>query len=286
MWREKGQIQGVELGPTRVFKMLPWVIGIFEMQVHRMDEDLAQLCNEYYEHFGKQFFAQGPRLMRTIPIEQDVTPSQQTLSYDRVSGIIEAGQSFAVNDCVCKKEERILGGGCDFPLEVCIAIAPIPGIFENQPWGRPICKEEAYAVLEKAEQAGLVHMTSNVQNGHSFICNCCGCCCGVLKGINKLGMSSVVNSDFYSEIDAEPCTKCGLCGDYVCQVEAISEGDEAYQVDRRLCIGCGVCLETCPVEAIQLRPKPEAERVPSPVDDGAWMEERARIRGVDYSPYR
>ena len=86
MWREKGQIQGVELGPTRVFKMLPWVIGIFEMQVDRMDEELAQLCNEYYEHFGKQFFARGPRLMRTIPIEQDVTPSQQTLSYDRVSG--------------------------------------------------------------------------------------------------------------------------------------------------------------------------------------------------------
>ena len=286
MWREKGQIQGVELGPTRVFKMLPWVIGIFEMQVDRMDEELAQLCNEYYEHFGKQFFAQGPRLMRTIPIEQDATPSQQTLSYDRVSGIIEAGHSFAVNDCVCKKEERLLGNACKYPLEVCLAVAPVPNLFEHHPWGRPITKKEAYAVLDKAEDAGLVHLTSNVENGHAFICNCCGCCCGVLKGINKLGMSDVINADFYSEIDADLCTSCGDCADGVCQVSAISEGEEAYRVDRRLCIGCGVCIDTCDFVAIELKRKPEAERVAPPANDDAWSEERGRLRGVDFSAYK
>jgi Pyruvate/2-oxoacid:ferredoxin oxidoreductase delta subunit len=286
MWREKGQIQGAELGPTRVFKMLPWVIGIWEMQIDRMDEEFAKLSQEYYAHFGSEFFSKGPQLMRTIPIGQELTPTQQAMPYDRVSGIVESGQSFAVNDCVCKKEERILGHACEFPLEVCLAIAPIPGLFEKQPWGRPISKEEAYAVLEKAEQAGLVHMTSNVENGHAYICNCCGCCCAVLKGINKLGIEGVVNSDFYSEIDAENCTRCGLCGDFVCQVDAISEGDDAYQVDRRLCIGCGVCLETCPVEAIALQPKPEAERVPSPKDNDAWMDQRGAQRGVDFGPYK
>ena len=286
MWREKGQIQGAELGPTRIFKMLPWVIGIFEMQVHRMDAELAQLCNDYYEHFGAQFFAQGPRLMRTIPVEQDVTPTQQTLSYDRVSGIIEAGQSFAANECVCKKEERLLGNGCDYPLEVCLAVAPVPNLFEHHPWGRPISKEEAYAVLDKAEDAGLVHLTSNVENGHAFICNCCGCCCAVLKGINKLGMSNVINADFYSEIDADLCTCCGSCADGVCQVNAISEGDETYRVDRRLCIGCGVCIDTCDFVAIELMRKPEAERVAPVANDDAWIEERGRQRGVDFSAYK
>lgn len=286
MWREKGQIQGAELGPTRIFKMVPWLIGIWELQVGRMDQEFARLANEYWAHFGRQFFARGPSLMRTIPIEHEVSPTQQTMPYDRVSGILDGGQSFAVNDCVCKKEERILGKGCDNPLEVCLAIAPIEGLFETQPWGRPISKQEAQGILDKAEAAGLVHMTSNVQNGHAFICNCCGCCCGVLKGINKLGMSGVVNADFYSEIVAEECTTCGLCVENVCHVDAIRKGDEAYEIERARCIGCGVCLETCPPAAIHLRHKPEEARVPAPMNDEAWAEERGRLRGVDFSAYK
>jgi ferredoxin len=286
MWRQKGQIEGAEHGPTRVFRMLPWMVGIFEMQVDRMDEDLARLSNEYYMHFGQQFFAQGPQALRTIPIEQDVTPTQQSLSYQRVSGIIEGGQSFAVNDCVCRKEERLLGGGCSYPLEVCLGIDPQAGLFERQPWGRVISKQEAYAVLDRAEAAGLVHLTSNVEKGHSFICNCCGCCCMTLKGINKLGMSDVVNSDFYSQIDADLCDSCGDCADSVCQVGAISEREEAYRIDRRLCIGCGVCLGRCDRLAIELKCKSGTERVAPPEDDDAWLEERGRLRGVDFNSYK
>ncbi len=286
MWREKGQIAGAELGPTRIFKMVPWIIGIWEFQIDRMDEEFARMGNEYYQHFGREFFARGPSVMRTIPIEQDVTPTQQTMLYDRVSGVIEAGQSFAVNDCICKKEKRLLGHECDNPIEVCLAIAPLPGLFEKQPWGRPISKQEAYDVLDKAEEAGLVHMTSNVEAGHSFICNCCGCCCAVLTGINQLGMSDVVNADFYSEIDGELCTLCGNCMENVCHVNAISEGETTVEVDRKLCIGCGVCLDTCMLEAIELKRKPAAERIASPPNDDAWVEERGRLRGVDYSAYK
>jgi Pyruvate/2-oxoacid:ferredoxin oxidoreductase delta subunit len=286
MWREKGQIQGAELGPTRVFQMQPWVIGIWEMQVGRMDEEFALLSKEYYDTFGPAFFSKGPSLMRTIPVGEELHPVQQTMPYDRVSGIIEQSESFAVNDCVCKKEERLLGNGCEFPLEVCLSVAPLPGLFEKHPWGRPISKEEAYQVIEKAEDAGLVHLVSNVENGHGFICNCCGCCCAVLKGINKLGLKGVVNADFHSDIDTDECTECGICGESVCQVNAISEGDNAYKVDKELCIGCGVCLETCPVEAITLQPKPESELIASPKDGGDWMDQRGDLRGVDFSQYK
>jgi ferredoxin len=266
--------------------MAPWAVGIWEYQIDRMDEEFARLCNEYHEHFARQFFAQGPQIMRTIPVEQEITAEQRMLPYDQVSGIIEGGQSFAVNDCICKKEERMLDNGCDNPLEVCLSIAPIPEFFEHQPWGRPISKQEAYAVLDKAAEAGLVHLTSNVENGHFFICNCCGCCCGILKGITKFGMSDVINSDFYSEIDPDLCTSCGACEENVCHVGAISEGEEAYQIDRSLCIGCGVCLDACTVEAIELKRKPEEERVAPPENEAAWFEERGRLRGVDFSDYK
>lgn len=286
MWREKGQIQGAELGPTRVFRMLPWIIGVWEMQVDRMDDEFARLSQEYYEHFGPEFFSRGPSLMRTIPVDETITPLQQALPYQRVSGIIEQGASFAVNDCVCKKEERILGNGCDYPLEVCLAISPIPGLFDRQPWGRPISKEEAYDVLRKAEEAGLVHMTSNIESGHSFICNCCGCCCGVLKGITKLGLKGVVNSDYYAEISAEDCNCCGVCAEAACQVDAIVYEDDAYHVDRERCIGCGLCINICPLDGILLEHKEEAEIIASPHDDMAWMEQRGEVRGVDFSQYK
>jgi hypothetical protein len=136
--KEKGQIQGIELGGTRLYRMIPWVIGIYEMQIGRMDRELAQLCNEYYVHFGRQFLAKSPHIMRTIPIDEEVEPEQQVLPLHRVSGIIEKGQSFAVNDCICKMEERLLDNACDHPLEVCLTVAPIPGAFDDGGWGRAI----------------------------------------------------------------------------------------------------------------------------------------------------
>lgn len=285
MW-EKGQIEGGGLGPARAFKMLPWVIGIWEMQVGRLDAELAQLGDEYYEHFGPQLFGRGTRLTRTIPIEQDATPTQQALSYERVSGIIEANQSFAVEECVCRKQKRLLDEGCDHPLEVCLGVASEPDAFENSPWGRPISKQEAYALMEKAEDAGLVHLTTNVEEGLSFICSCCGCCCVMLKAITQLGLTDVVNADFYCEVDADLCTSCGDCGDGICQVNAISEEGEAYRVDRRLCIGCGVCIDHCNDAAMRLVPKPAAERVARFADEDAIQEELGRLRGVDFSAYR
>lgn len=286
MAKEKGEILCAELEGNRLFKLVPWAIGIYEFQIGRMDRELAEMCRQYYEAFGAQFFAQRPQLMRTIPVGQEVEAGQQALPYDQVAGIIEAGQSFGVNDCVCKKEERLLDNGCDHPSEVCLAIAPIPGQFEDGSWGRAISKQEAYAVLDKAEEAGLVHLTGNVESGHHYICNCCGCCCGVLKGITKLGLTGVVNSDFYSQIDAEVCSGCGLCADNVCQVGAIEELEDVCRVDRDRCIGCGLCVRICPTEALQLFRKRPEDRVPPPKDENQWFEERARLRGVDYSAYR
>ena len=41
------------------------------------------------------------------------------------------------------------------------------------------------AALDRAEQAGLVHLTDNVQDKVNFICNCCGCCCGFLGTVTN-----------------------------------------------------------------------------------------------------
>ena len=286
MWKEKGQILGADLGDTAIFRMVPWVVGIYEFQVNRMDRELAEMCDEYYEHFATQSLGKRPHGMRTIPVGQALSPAHRVLSYDHVSGIIENGRAFMVSDCICKKEQKLLDKECDHPLEVCLVVGPLPGMFDDPAFGRAISKEEAYAVLDKAEQAGLVHMTANLESGHNFICNCCGCCCMVLKGMTKLGIPEVVNSDFYSRIDSELCTGCDMCAANVCQVDAIAEQEGTYRVDRARCLGCGHCVDVCPVEAIQLIRKEPEERVPPLEDADAFLEEMARRRGVDYSAYK
>ncbi|MBU0513490.1 MAG: 4Fe-4S binding protein [Proteobacteria bacterium] len=282
----KGQIRGIEMGPMKIYQLLPWVFGIFEFQVGRMDREMAELNEEYYQSFGRQFFENKPPLMHVVPVEKDIPVAHQALPYEQVSAIIEKGQSFGLESCVCKKEKRLLDEPCDRPEEVCLGIAPVPGVFDDFPWGRSITKEQAYEVLRQAEENALVHLTYNMQNDQFFICNCCGCCCGVLRSINELGVSAAVNSTYYAEIDPEECTVCGTCLDERCQIAAIEEGEEAYRVLKDKCIGCGLCISTCPGEAISLVRKPEAEIVTPPLDQHLWYEARGAARGVDFSAHK
>ncbi len=286
MWR-RGLVFGVNLGGTHIYKLLPWVFGLYEFQIDRMDREFVELCEEYMPHFGSQFFQHGPALMRTIPIEEKLTDSQEALPYDRVSAIIENGRDFAVNDCICKKERRLLGKGCDKPLEVCLAVAPVPGVFDDHPWGRQITKEEAYAVLQKAEEAGLVHLSRNVVNGQDFICNCCGCCCGVLRPINEwhIDPSLMIKSNYFARINADECTGCGVCAEERCQIQAVVEDGDVFRILEERCIGCGLCVTTCPTGAITLIAKEPAAREMPPADEDQWFEIRGKSRGVDYSQY-
>ena len=174
---------------------------------------------------------------------------------------------------------------CEKPLEVCMGIAPVPGVFDNPRVGRAITKEHAYEVLRQSEEAGLVHLTWNVESGHFFICNCCGCCCGVLRSTDEFGISDVTNSHYRAEIDPDECTLCGICADERCQVGAIDEKDESYEISAEKCIGCGLCITTCPEEAIQMKRRPESEIVHPPADEAQWYKDRGQLRGVDFSQY-
>ncbi|MGD8520110.1 MAG: 4Fe-4S binding protein [Desulfobacterales bacterium] len=285
MW-ERGEIDASNLEEIKKFKMMPWILGIYEFQNHRMDKEFAKMCEEYSMHWGAQFVSFGPQLMQVIPIEKEIPVKQEALPYQQVSNLIENAKSFMVTECICKKNQGLLDNPCEKPTEVCMGMDPEPGFYDNHPWGgRVISREEAYEVLRKAEEAGLVHMTSNLESGHGYICNCCGCCCGLLRAAN-MGIPNVVNSHYYAQIDPDICDACGTCAEERCQVNAIEEGEEAYKIIKEKCIGCGLCVSSCPSEAIQLIHKKPEELVYPVKDEEAWFEERARQRGVDYNAYR
>ncbi|PKN34079.1 MAG: 4Fe-4S ferredoxin [Deltaproteobacteria bacterium HGW-Deltaproteobacteria-19] len=284
----RGQVFTIKPGGVRRFRMLPWVFGIYEFQLDSMDREFAELNEEYWPYLSKQFFSDTPQLMQTLSVEETVPSHQEALPYEKVSAIIEKGRSFMVNECICKKEQGLLGKPCDRPVHVCLGISLEPGVFEKTPSARILTKEEACALLKMTEDAGLVHLTGNVQTGHYYICNCCKCCCGVLRSINEFGVpaSRAVNSHHYAVIDADLCTGCGICTDSRCQVGAVVEEGDAYRVVRERCIGCGLCVTACPMEAIRLVRKEREEIDVPPLAEDTWFDERGRRRGVDFSTYK
>lgn len=286
MWR-KGEIWGQNIEGIMFYKMMPFIIGIYEFQLNNLDREFCELLEEYFMHLGPQLVGFGPAIMQVVPIEQEIQVSHKPLPYQRASSIIENGKSFMVNECICKKEKRIMGNPCEKPSEVCLGIGDEKGTFNNDhPWGgRVLNKNEALELLKKAEDAGLVHLSTNVQSGHWFICNCCGCSCPILQSV-KMGLPNVVNSHYHARIDPDLCEACGICKDERCQVDAIQELEQVYSVLKDKCIGCGLCVTTCPTEAIEIVRKSEQEVIAPPVNEMAWFDERARQRNVDISLYK
>ena len=145
---------------------------------------------------------------------------------------------------------------------------------------RSLTKEEAYATLQLAADAGLVHSISNKQQGHWYICNCCTCSCGILRGIKEFGIANVVaRSPYLSVVDGDSCSGCELCLD-ACQFEALSH-DTIAVVDATRCVGCGLCVLACPDQALSLIRRPVEEIPEVPVTKHAWRQARAESLGID-----
>ena len=135
--------------------------------------------------------------------------------------------------------------------------------------------------MQVAAEAGLVHTVSNDQRGSSYICNCCTCSCGILRGISELGIANAVaHSAFVNTVDEDLCIACEDCLEY-CQFDALSM-DLVAQVDQLRCVGCGACVQACPEEALILIRRLEHEVAPIPVSKSDWMEQRASARGIDF----
>jgi Fe-S-cluster-containing hydrogenase component 2 len=283
----KGQITALRADGSKLYQLNQWLgIHDFQIAVFR-DEEYAQLSDEYLEPFISQMLAHDKPHLRTVPIESQIADDRQTMTFDRISSLIERHQSFGIIDCPCRLGKQLVEEGCDHPLNVCLSCSTEPGGFGEGSGFTRVSKQEAYEVLRKAEEDGLVHQTSNTVNDEFIvICNCCGCCCQSLAQINRADMPdnwSLVNSSYYAEIDPDECTACGICADERCQVNAIREEEDLYRIERRKCIGCGLCTTACPTEAIQMIMKKPEELILPAKDEAEWNEVRARARGIDIS---
>jgi NAD-dependent dihydropyrimidine dehydrogenase PreA subunit len=262
---------------TPHFRLAPWVVGIYEAQLSRMDHEFAHLVEEYFHEGGMEGLMKPlPSLHRVIPA-QGAVKSEWILPYDDVKAILESSRSFSVRECICRKQQDFIGRKCEFPLDNCFSFSSR----ERAPRPGDISKDEALALLDKAEKIGLVHTVSNVMEGLSYVCNCCGCCCGILRGAAEFGIgNSVAQANYFGVVDKWECNGCGVC-EKRCHMNAISIEDGLAVVENEKCIGCGLCVTGCSTGASRLELKPEDERIDPPIDFSTWENKRLRDRGLE-----
>jgi electron transport complex protein RnfB len=273
----RGLVLHAQKEGKHLFRLAPFIVGIYEAQLDVMDHELAHLVEDYLATGGAVgIMKPQPALHRVIPAQRAVK-SEWILPYDDVKQILLSAKSFGLRDCVCRVQQDHIGRRrCKFPLRTCLFFSP----FEESHGPLDVSVKEAIDFLDKAEEIGLVHTVSNVMKGVGYVCNCCGCCCGILRGINDYGIeNSVAQANYFAYINPDECLGCGTCV-LRCQVQAISYEDGVSTVDRKRCIGCGLCVTGCPNNVAKLQRKPETEIVHPPADFEVWGHQRLLNRGL------
>jgi len=265
-------------GEGFVFCLIPFVVGFYERQNAKIDKEFAELFEAYYKESFHKPMLTTPSVHRVIPVEKTIPVSTDVMPYEKASTYLDSARSWGVLDCICRVQQKLIGKGCDHPVENCLVFSSRPGAFDRTDDIRAISKEEALEILAEADREGLVHAPSNTQTEVNYICNCCTCSCGVLRGMVEYGNKDIIaRSDFYAVVDPVICTGCEDCLER-CQFNALKMVDDTCTVDRTFCVGCGLCVTTCPTEALSLALKPKADLDPPPISEEEWREKRARAR--------
>ena len=249
--------------PPPRYMAAQFVVGIWEYQVGRLDADLVADMEAYLPHLFDAAAWQASPQMRTIPVGRSIAAGLEILPHERAADLLEKKDSFVVTPCICRKEQKLQGKGCDRPMEACISFGAADSYYLETGAGRKASREEVLEILHLADKSGLVLQASNGRD-ISWICCCCGCCCGVLRSLKQYPRpADLVAAPFIVRLDRDLCSDCGVCENR-CQMNAIICAAGQTELDDSKCIGCGLCVSTCPTGALTLaRKQPEDQpRIP------------------------
>jgi Fe-S-cluster-containing hydrogenase component 2 len=251
----KGIIYSRNKEGEKLYALLPLIPGVFEFPFMKggttpMHKRLGQLWEEYHhEALGASFAGSPTPLMRVVAVEKSITAQDRVHPYEEVKNFINDANYIALTQCAC----RVSVAKCDKPKEVCLIFDETGEFLVERGFARQISKEEGMKVLDQAEEAGLVHTSNNSADHANLICNCCPCCCTVLRGRTQLKHSHAFEpSRFEARVVSEDCNGCAVCADERCPMKAIETKDDVAVINAAECIGCGLCVTGCTVGAIEL----------------------------------
>jgi len=274
---KKGLILRSAKGGQTLYMAAQFVVGIWEYHVNDLDEGLIKDFNEYVPHLMNIQLKLKTQQLRVIPVSASVSAEMNIMPYEQAEEIVRSQSKIIVAPCICRKEHKMVGKGCDKPEETCLIFGGGAYFYEENGIGRSITQEEALTILKSGVEAGLVLQPGNSKKPLN-ICMCCGCCCQILKNLRSLDEPArFACTSYLASVDAESCTACETCVEY-CQMDAITVADTA-RVNPKRCIGCGLCVAACEFNAISLLEKDETGKWVPPANIVQTYINIARERG-------
>jgi Fe-S-cluster-containing hydrogenase component 2 len=271
---DKGLLMDMPYGGETYYLLMPGLIGFFEFTFMKNRTDLplgrlALLMKEYLEESqAGEFFGSKTPLTRSLPYEEHIPLTSEVTSYDKAREIIREAGYGAVGLCYCRHKKEHLGQSCakGAPVEgICISLGSAARFMTRRGFAQEKSVAELLAVLDHARTFNLTHITDNIRHKPSFICNCCGCCCELLAGVQMGFHNGVAKTGFIVTINREMCNGCGLCT-AACNVKAIALQAGAAQrravVAAEICLGCGACVSACKRGALTMVAAPNRAATP------------------------
>jgi Pyruvate/2-oxoacid:ferredoxin oxidoreductase delta subunit len=290
---EKGLVLDFETNGKHFYMLAPTVIGFFEFTFMRLHKDLpnkklADLLSVYMfedSTFVENAFRETTQVGRALVHERTLTDDlrAEILPYEQTTEILKKAELRAVGLCYCRHKAMHHGAPCKKPMETCTTLNESADWVIRRGFGREVSAEEALDIAAMTRDNMMVHIGDNVQNNVSYICHCCGCCCGQLKAISQHGIQNAVHtSNYVASVDENKCKACGRCVKncpvMAIDVKASSFGNAAAHVDQELCLGCGVCNVACKNKALSMEAR--EKRVFTPEDNMERLIRSAVERGT------
>ena len=266
---DKGLVMDMPYAGATYYLLMPGLIGFFEFTFmkHRADLPMAQLATlmrEYLEESqAKEFFGSKTQLTRALVYEEHIPVTSEIATYERAREIIREAGFGAVGLCYCRHKKQHQGKTCakGAPMEgICISLGSAARFLSRRGFAEPKTEVELLAVIDRARDLRLTHVTDNIREKPSFICNCCRCCCELMAGVQMGFHDGIAKTGFAAVIDPERCDYCGTCFT-ACNVKAIglpkgrtfaSPKDRFAEVKGAVCLGCGACISACEKGALRL----------------------------------
>ena len=221
-----------------------WVPGIMEGILSNREQCDAHpelgVCFEEYTRIRVGMLApmlgNGVNFMRVMPVMSAIENDTHKASYDEISTLIEKAWAISVGPCSCRRSRRLMGEGCGHLEEdMCLYLNDNAISFSKNGEHRLITKEEAYEILRRAEDNGLVHEVNQALgfDDVTAICNCCGCSCYALRIAELFRSPNGVSSNFIARVDKDKCVACGQCVEN-CQTNAVRLGQKHCLTDSHI----------------------------------------------------
>ena len=253
-----------------LYRGLPFMPGIFEFIFigggeSKREKTVARLIHAYKKAYLEATGVEkiSYPLTRVIPVARTIRAGNTIHTYDQVMTYIDKNDVIGVGACYCRQAAKLRGEELHgMPVGVCMWFGEMAENLTERLGGRRVTKDEAREIVERCEEAGLIHMSRNTTDEIDFMCNCDRWHCEVVGQVLKQPRPGLVfNSGFRPAFDAERCVACATCIDR-CPPEALTMGEaDVPVVNTDRCFGCGVCATGCPERAIAMENKPD---FPSP----------------------